>query len=49
MRGVLTAYAVFHNGVYRVVIECRDRDSFELLRRKLRLIGVYVEVEKGFS
>jgi hypothetical protein len=47
MRGVISAYALFHQGVYKVRIECRDRESFELVKRKLRLIGIFIEEEKG--
>jgi len=48
VKGVIGAYAVYQNGIYKVVVECRSEDGFALLRRKLRLIGVFITVEKGF-
>lgn len=47
MRGVISAYAIYNNGVYKIVVECRDLDSFEILKRKMRLIGVFIVSEKG--
>lgn len=47
MKGVISAYAVSRDGSIRVIVECRDRDSYELLKRKLRLIGVFIDTEKG--
>jgi hypothetical protein len=47
LRGVITAYAVYSNGVYKVAIECRDEDSYQLIKKKLRLIGIFVVSEKG--
>ncbi len=37
MRGVITAVAVYRNGVFKVLVECKDRESYELVKRKLRL------------
>lgn len=47
MRGVISAYAVYQNGVFKIRIECRDKQSYELIKRKLRLIGIFVTGEKG--
>jgi hypothetical protein len=47
MKGVISAYVVYSNGIFKVAIECRDRDSYELIKKKLRLIGVFVVSEKG--
>jgi len=47
MKGVVAAYAVCQNGTFKVRIECRDRESYELLKRKLRLIGLFITNEKG--
>lgn len=47
MRGVITAYAVYRNGVFKVTVECKDSESYNLVKRKLRLIGIFVSSEKG--
>jgi hypothetical protein len=47
MKGVITAYAVYNNGIFKVAIECRDEDSYQLIKKKLRLIGIFVVSEKG--
>jgi hypothetical protein len=48
MRGVIDAYAVFQNGSYKAIVDCKDLESFLLLERKLRLIGVFITMKKGF-
>jgi len=47
VKGVIGAYAVYQDGIYKVVIDCRDEMSYNLLKRKLRLVGVFITVEKG--
>lgn len=47
MRGVISAYATYANGVFKVSIECKDEESYDLVKKKLRLIGIFVVGEKG--
>jgi len=47
MRGVIAAYAVYQNGVFKIRIECKNKDSYELVKRKLRLVGIFITDEKG--
>lgn len=48
MRGVDSVNALQRGGSYKIIIECRDLESFMLLERKLRLIGIFVTEKKGF-
>jgi hypothetical protein len=47
MRGVDSVRASYRDGVFVVRITCRDKEGFELMKRKLRLIGVFVTDESG--
>jgi hypothetical protein len=47
MKGIVGATSIkTRYGTYVVRIECKDQKSFEKLVKKLRLIGIYIEVKK---
>jgi hypothetical protein len=47
VKGVIGSYAVYQNGVFSIRIECRDEMSYHLVKKKLRLVGIFITVEKG--
>ena len=47
MKGIISAHALYKNGIYTVKIDCNSKESYELVKRKLRLIGIFVTTEKG--